>query len=97
MRSARLPGDIRFELRFGRGVPEPAQGLDVRHAAAQFDAREGGLADSRSFGYFLLGEVPTPADGPELVAQPQIAGGLSASSGLLERCVFCVVGVVPAG
>jgi hypothetical protein len=29
------------------GVPEPAQGLDVRHAAAQFDAREGGLADSR--------------------------------------------------
>jgi sulfatase maturation enzyme AslB (radical SAM superfamily) len=40
------------------GVPEPAQGLDIRHAAAQFDAREGGLADSRSRGYFLLGEVP---------------------------------------
>ena len=30
------------------------------------------MADSRSFGYFLLSKVPTPADGPELVAQPQI-------------------------
>ena len=63
------------------GVPEPAQGLDVRHAAAQFDAREGGLADSRSLGYFLLGEVPTPADGPELVAQPQIPACLTVARG----------------
>ena len=60
------------------------------HAYHQFDAREGGLADSRSFGYFLLGEVPTPADGPELVAQPQIPacllvlGVLAGVTGLRE-------------
>ena len=72
------------------GLPEPAQGLDIRHAAAQFDAREGGLADSRSLGYFLLGEVPTPADDPELVAQPQIPacllllGVLAGVTGLRE-------------
>src|ERR1700677_3016301 len=57
-------------------VPEPAQRLDVGYAAAQLNAREGGLADPRSLGYLLLGEVPAPADGPKLVAESQVPAGL---------------------
>jgi hypothetical protein len=72
------------------GVSEPAQGLDIRYAAAQFDARQGRLADSRSLCYFLLGEVPAPADAAKLVAQSQVPacllvlGVLDSVAGLRE-------------
>ena len=54
------------------GISEPAQGLDIGYAAAQLDARQGRLADSRSLRYFLLSEVPAPADAAKLVAQSQV-------------------------
>src|ERR1051326_5168750 len=54
------------------GVAEPAQCLNVRHAATKFDARQCGLADASSLCDFLLGKVPASADRAELVAQPQV-------------------------
>jgi hypothetical protein len=72
------------------GVAQPAQRLDVRHAATELDARQGGLADSRSLCHFILGKVPPPADGSELIAQPQVPacllvfGVLTGVTGLRE-------------
>src|SRR5580698_1884486 len=57
-------------------TPKSLQSLDVRHTSAQFNTRQGWLADSRSLRYFLLGETPASADGAKLVAEPEISSGL---------------------